>query len=262
MVQQAPQSSKQRRRAILFTEFPPDFISTKIVPELRKRGVDVVWIDKPVSCDQINFKTIGADLVLHMHEMGSHPNSAKITRVCKNAGIPVRALSRKKASWPFEIMDEQEASGEREKDDEQEASSESPTAASVSSVENPLSTALATEIAASNAAVTVTNLRAEVKRLHERLEASTQLQLTIQDERDRARKEATEAKKEREEQVFLRVQLEEELGRMRIEHDNLVQQNASAVKLRRVADALKLLVADGLLSEQEAAEKLTKMILT
>lgn len=85
-------------RAVLFTEFPERFVHEKIVPELRTRGVDVVHVASIETCERVAY--VGVDVVLNMHEMGGHTWSQKLTRVCSKAGVPVRALSRKKSAWP------------------------------------------------------------------------------------------------------------------------------------------------------------------
>jgi hypothetical protein len=86
-------------RAALITSFPKDFVDRKILPELRRRGVDVVLVDEAFRAPLLDLE--GVEIVLHMTEMGGHTSSAHLSEVCRRAGVPVRSLSRKKSSWSF-----------------------------------------------------------------------------------------------------------------------------------------------------------------
>ncbi len=89
-------------RAALFSCFPSYFLERKILPELRRRGVEVVLVDDPKRCESVDLSAV--ELVLHMVEMGGHSHSFVLSKVCRLAGIPVRALSRKTASWDDALL--------------------------------------------------------------------------------------------------------------------------------------------------------------
>ncbi len=88
-------------RVALFTSFPADFVNRKILPELARRGVSVVLIAEARRAPELGQALAGLDLVLHMTEMGGHSFSSHLSEACRKAGVPVRSLSRKKASWSF-----------------------------------------------------------------------------------------------------------------------------------------------------------------
>lgn len=87
-------------RAILVADFPDRFVQDRILPELRKR-VDVVLVAKTRAAAGLDLASYAPDVVLHMTEFGSHSTSEMLSATCRRAGITVRALSRKKASWSF-----------------------------------------------------------------------------------------------------------------------------------------------------------------
>lgn len=88
-------------RAALFTSFPSRFIREKIIPDLSRRGVEVVIVDEASRAERYDLRAYELDVVLHMNEMGGHASSYVLSRVARDANITIRALSRKKASWTF-----------------------------------------------------------------------------------------------------------------------------------------------------------------
>lgn len=88
-------------RAALFTSFPERFIKEKILPDLLKRGVEVVLIDETSRVERYDLRAYQLDVVLHMNEMGGHTRSHVLSKLAREARVTVRALSRKKASWSF-----------------------------------------------------------------------------------------------------------------------------------------------------------------
>jgi hypothetical protein len=88
-------------RAALFTSFPQRFINEKILPDLSRRGVDVVLVDETSRVGRYDLRAYKLDVVLHMNEMGGHSSSHILSRLAREIGLTVRALSRKKASWTF-----------------------------------------------------------------------------------------------------------------------------------------------------------------
>lgn len=88
-------------RAALFTSFPERFVNEKILPDLSRRGVEVVLVDEACRADRYDLQAYALEVVLHMNELGGHSNSHILSRVARAAGVTFRALSRKKASWSF-----------------------------------------------------------------------------------------------------------------------------------------------------------------
>ena len=88
-------------RAALFTSFPERFIQDKILPDLSRRGVEVVLIDETSRVARYDLREYRLDVVLHMHEMGGHSASHVLSKLAREACVTVRALSRKSASWFF-----------------------------------------------------------------------------------------------------------------------------------------------------------------
>lgn len=88
-------------RVALFTSFPPRFVEDKIRPALLRRGVEIVLIEEAKRAGHIELWRYSLDMILHMTEMGSHAFSARLTAAASKAGLTIRALSRKEASWSF-----------------------------------------------------------------------------------------------------------------------------------------------------------------
>jgi hypothetical protein len=88
-------------KAVLFTQFPPKFIEDTILPKLRERGVEVLRCEPPQRADKLDLS--GADVVLQMHEMGSHANDAKVKEATKRAGKRLVYLPRKSGMWPSDL---------------------------------------------------------------------------------------------------------------------------------------------------------------
>lgn len=102
---QAPHPvSAPRMKVVLVTSFEDYFLEQDTLPELARRGVEVFSRFEAKACGRYDFhafKAEGVDLILHMNEVGSHSASEKLSQLARDAGIPIRALSRKKASWTF-----------------------------------------------------------------------------------------------------------------------------------------------------------------
>lgn len=88
-------------RAMLFSNFPSRFLREKVEPELKRRGVELLAMDEMKNVDKYDLATMRPDIVLHMHEMSNHSDSKALTKACQLARVPVKAFSRKKASWSF-----------------------------------------------------------------------------------------------------------------------------------------------------------------
>lgn len=88
-------------RAALFTSFPDRFVNEKILPDLSRRGVEVVLIDQASRAARYDLRAYRLEVVLYMNEMGGHSFSHVLSRLAREAGVTIRALSRKKASWTF-----------------------------------------------------------------------------------------------------------------------------------------------------------------
>ena len=91
-------------RVVLVTAFEESFLQQDTLPELARRGVEVVArfpASRVESYDLPRLKEHGVQLILHMVEKGSHSSSEKLSTLARTAGLPIRALSRKKASWTF-----------------------------------------------------------------------------------------------------------------------------------------------------------------
>ncbi len=91
-------------KVVLVTSFEDYFVEQDTLPELARRGVEVFARFEAKECGRYDFRAFKAenvDLILHMNEVGSHSASQKLSQLAREAGIPIRALSRKKASWTF-----------------------------------------------------------------------------------------------------------------------------------------------------------------
>lgn len=91
-------------KVVLVTSFEDYFVEQDTLPELTRRGIEVVSRFEAKACARYDFETFkasGVTLILHMNEVGAHSASAKLSQMARDAGIPIRALSRKKASWTF-----------------------------------------------------------------------------------------------------------------------------------------------------------------
>lgn len=91
-------------KVLLVTGFENYFLEQDTLPALASRGVEVV--DRfPAShvenIDLARHKADGVTMILHMHEFGAHNASEKLSRAARLVGLPIKALSRKKASWTF-----------------------------------------------------------------------------------------------------------------------------------------------------------------
>lgn len=86
-------------KVALLTSFPARFVNESILPELALRGVEVVRTLEPSHAGNVDFSKLAIDMVLHMTELGGHMAVENAKRAIERAGIPMRALSRKKASW-------------------------------------------------------------------------------------------------------------------------------------------------------------------
>jgi hypothetical protein len=86
-------------RAALFTNFPTRFVNDKIIPELTRRGVEVIFVDEPKRAGGYDLRAYALDVVFHMTELGGHSKAEPLVRACRDAGVAIRSLSRKKAMW-------------------------------------------------------------------------------------------------------------------------------------------------------------------
>ena len=94
----------QPLRVVLVTSFAESHLKQDTLPELARRGVEIV-----VRCDahhagnKLDLRDLkerrGVELILNMHELGGHSDMEKLTSQARLVGLPIRALSRKKASW-------------------------------------------------------------------------------------------------------------------------------------------------------------------
>lgn len=92
-------------RVALASDFPDQTLVQNTVLELEVRGMVVEVVDEVSRVANMDLAGRGVEVVFHMHELGSHPNSERLSQVCKAQGIPVRAISRKKASWASFLPD-------------------------------------------------------------------------------------------------------------------------------------------------------------
>lgn len=91
-------------KVVLVSSFEERFLEQDTLPELARRGIEVVSrfeAKDARSYDFHHFKRTGVSLILHMHEVGPHCSSEALSRLAREAEIPIKALSRKKASWTF-----------------------------------------------------------------------------------------------------------------------------------------------------------------
>lgn len=92
-------------RVILATLFAESYLLQDTLPELARRGVEVVVRCEPKHVQNLDLGDLmerkGVEMLLHMHEMATHSDSERISNQARLAGLPVRALSRKKSSWAF-----------------------------------------------------------------------------------------------------------------------------------------------------------------
>lgn len=92
-------------RVVLVTQFQRRFLEQDTLPALRKRGVEVVeqWDPRrlPPFLTFELMKAKGVEMILVMTEVGGHSDAEVLARQARTAGLQLRALSRKKASWSF-----------------------------------------------------------------------------------------------------------------------------------------------------------------
>lgn len=88
-------------RVALLSAFPSRFVLASIIPELERRGLDVVFCMEPQKLTAARLLRGRVSIALHMTEMIGHSISANLSRTCHEAGVSVRAISRKKATWTF-----------------------------------------------------------------------------------------------------------------------------------------------------------------
>lgn len=86
-------------RAVLVSGFPDDFVRNDIIPELERRDVEVIRVVHPYKVDRVDISALRPDIVFHMTEWGSHAKTERLAKTCRQAGIALRSLSRKKAAW-------------------------------------------------------------------------------------------------------------------------------------------------------------------
>lgn len=93
------------RKIVLITQFESYFVERDVLPALRERGVEVLSVFDPRRLPPIAtweaWALNGCDTILHMHEVGNHSDSQRISTLARQVGLTVRALSRKKATWSF-----------------------------------------------------------------------------------------------------------------------------------------------------------------
>lgn len=91
-------------KVVLVTSFEDYFLEQDTLPALARRGVEVLVQFEArhvANYDLAKYKAEGALMILHMHEVGGHDSSRLLTERARIAGLPIKALSRKKASWTF-----------------------------------------------------------------------------------------------------------------------------------------------------------------
>lgn len=91
-------------KVVLVSSFEDRFLEQDTLPELARRGVEVVARFEAKDCRSYDFESFrqqGVTCILHMTEVGPHSASESLSRLARTAGIPIRAMSRKKASWTF-----------------------------------------------------------------------------------------------------------------------------------------------------------------
>ncbi len=91
-------------RVALVTNFPARFVNEKIIPDLQQRGIHIAIVETPTRAARIDLGAINIEQVLFMNELTSHGESDALSDRCKDFKIPIRALSRKKASWPWPVV--------------------------------------------------------------------------------------------------------------------------------------------------------------
>lgn len=93
-----------RLKVVLVTSFAESFLEKDTIPELERRGIEVFARFEAKRAKEYDFDRFvrgGVSLILHMVEVGGHIASETLSRLAREAGIPIKALSRKKASWSF-----------------------------------------------------------------------------------------------------------------------------------------------------------------
>jgi hypothetical protein len=96
-------------RVAIYSKFPARFMESKILPKLRRRDMEIAFVEAPKKALPSQLSNV--DYVLLMTEMGSHAETAVVKKACELAKKPIRALSRKEASWdvlPAERWEEPE----------------------------------------------------------------------------------------------------------------------------------------------------------
>lgn len=87
-------------KAVLVTDFPERFVNESILPELSRR-VEVVLVASHYRVRSVDLASYAPDVVLRMNEMVGHSSSDVLIRYCREQGIPLQSLSRKKSTWTF-----------------------------------------------------------------------------------------------------------------------------------------------------------------
>lgn len=88
-------------KVALITSFQTWFLQRHIYPQFKRRGIEIVLETTAKRIGRVKLENRGIEVVLHMTEVGPHSDSYKLSEACRKAGIPLRSLSRKKASWDF-----------------------------------------------------------------------------------------------------------------------------------------------------------------
>jgi hypothetical protein len=88
-------------KVALWSRFPSSFLSEKIEPKLRERGITVTLY--------LSDRTKDVDLsdvtcVLFMHELSSHQETAKLETLCADQAKKKFALSRKASHWDRDLQ--------------------------------------------------------------------------------------------------------------------------------------------------------------
>ena len=96
---------KDPLRVVLVTGFAESHLQQDTLPELARRGVEIVTRVAPTHVSKLDLKDLrerkGVELVLLMHEVCGHAESGLLLQAARAADVPVQTLSRKKASWSF-----------------------------------------------------------------------------------------------------------------------------------------------------------------
>lgn len=83
--------------AVLYSGFPERFVRNRVIPKLRRLGVEVICVG---DADRPTERCVArADLILVMHEMASHSGDKAIRIIAEAHGKRVAYLPRKASSW-------------------------------------------------------------------------------------------------------------------------------------------------------------------